>query len=181
MCACGHVRTCTDELGHDATGEWACHMPAEWAALGSRHAEMPVHDEGGCPRGEYWRHDGGRACHMPAEWAALGSRHADMPVYDDCECPGGEYWGHKCVAWRWKVRNKMVEHGMDAALCGFVLEDGLGFEPDFGKLVHAWDAKRDKVRWMLSIVDKFVTLLCGSERSTCLVWDPVARVTEPTD
>ena len=124
--ACGHVRTCTDGVGHEATSEWACHMPAEWAALGSRHDEMPMHD--------------------------------------GCGCPGGEYWGHKCVAWRWRVRDKMVEHGMDAALCGFVLEDGLGFEPDFGKLVHAWNAKRDKVRWMLSIVDKFVTLLCGSER-----------------
>ena len=157
--ACGHVRTCTDGEGHDATGERACHMPAEWAALGSRHAEMPGHVECGCPEEEYWAYDGGRACHMPAEWAASWSRHAEMPVHDDCECPGGEYWGHKCVAWRWRVRDKMVEHGMDAALCGFVLEDGLGFEPDFGKLVHAWDARREKVRWMLSIVDKFVTLL----------------------
>ena len=37
------------------------------------------------------------------------------------------------------------------------------------------------MRWALSVVDKFVTLMCGSERPACLVWDPVARVMEPTD
>ena len=72
------------------------------------------------------------------------------------------------------VVEKMVEHGMQREDCMFVLEDLLGFEPDFGKCEYAWDADGPKMRWMLPVADKFVSLMMGSvrsERPSCLVWD----------
>ena len=59
--------------------------------------------------------------------------------------PRGVYWGHACMRWRHMVVGKMVEHGMRREDCMFVLEDSLGFEPDFGKCEYAWDADRPKM------------------------------------
>ena len=148
----------------------ACRMPAELAARHARHAGMPR-----C------------ACHMPAEWAASGSRHDGLPTADSVsggpasDEPRGSYWGHGCMLWRHMVVEKMVEHGMQHDDCSFVLDDMLGFEPGFGKCDYAWDADRPKMRWMLSVADKFISLMMGSERPACLIWDPICRVMEPTD
>ena len=85
------------------------------------------------------------------------------------------------MLWRHMVVEKMVEHGMQHDDCSFVLDDMLGFEPGFGKCDYAWDADRPKMRWMLSVADKFISLMMGSERPACLIWDPICRVMEPTD
>ena len=77
------------------------------------------------------------------------------------------------MAWRRLVVERMVAYGMDRDMCGWVLDDRLGFEPAFGKRSYAWDAERPKLRWMLSIVDKVVSLMMGRDRPACLVWDPI--------
>ena len=63
--------------------------------------------------------------------------------------------------------------GMQHDDCSFVLDDMLGFEPGFGKCDYAWDADRPKMRWMLSVADKFISSMMGSERPACLIWDPI--------
>jgi len=152
----------------------SCNMPVECATRRSRHADMTM-----C------------ACHMSVEWATRRSRHADMHMSSDEQCeenmhegrerPTHGYWGHKCLAWRNMVVDKLVACGMQRGACDFVLSDSLGFGPQFGKMVYEWDGKRDRMRWMLSVADKFVTLMCRADRPTCLTWDPICRVTEPTD
>ena len=85
------------------------------------------------------------------------------------------------MLWRHMVVEKMVEQGMQQDDCSYVLDGMLGFEPGFGKCDYAWDADRPKMRWMLSVADKFISLMMGSERPACLIWDPICRVMEPTD
>lgn len=151
---------------------------------GRRGEKRPLRDEG--------RSD----CSTAADAAQCGSEEAERAGTSAQHALGGgmhegrsswaglpmaTYWGHRCMAWRRLVVERMVAYGMDRDMCGWVLDDRLGFEPAFGKRSYAWDAERPKLRWMLSIVDKVVSLMMGRDRPACLVWDPITRVTEPED
>ena len=45
------------------------------------------------------------------------------------------------MAWRQLVVERMVAYSMDQDMCGWVLDDQLGFEPAFGKWCYVWDAE----------------------------------------
>lgn len=94
---------------------------------------------------------------------------------------GERYFGYKCKKWMEMVVEKMVMKGMSREDCAFVWQKRFGFGEDFGKVCYSWNEEREKLRMVYSIVDKFVSLMMGCEKPSCIVWDPIARVVEPTD
>lgn len=85
------------------------------------------------------------------------------------------------ASFRHAVMRAMVAHGMRPQECLFVMEHGFGFDRGFGKVRYAWDADRSQLRWVLSLVDKFVTMMMGARRPTNLRWRPFVEILKSED
>ena len=70
---------------------------------------------------------------------------------------------------------------MQAENCRFVLEERFGFDADFAKVEYEWNADRSHLQWVMSIVDKFVTLMMGHRRPTNMRWCPTAEIVDSAD
>lgn len=85
----------------------------------------------------------------------------------------------------WRLRHAilkaMVARGMRPQECLFVMEERFGIPDEFGKARYAWDANRRPLQWVLSIADKFVTMMMGDRRPRNLRWDPIARIIKADD
>ena len=79
------------------------------------------------------------------------------------------------------IQRALVAEGLPQEHSDWILQARLGFAPGFGKFHYEWNEPRLEMQKMLSVVDKLVTLMGGSEKPKCLTWDPTCRVTEPTD
>jgi hypothetical protein len=91
------------------------------------------------------------------------------------------YFGYKSMEWREAVVSEMVAVGMSRGDCAFVLMDNFGFGDDFGKVHYRWDAQREGMKRVLSMVDKFVSIMMGSERPAVLQWAPFTEIVQSED
>ena len=88
---------------------------------------------------------------------------------------------YSSMALRHAVVKRMVACGMQAENCRFVLEERFGFDADFAKVEYEWNADRSHLQWVMSIVDKFVTLMMGHRRPTNMRWCPTAEIVDSAD